>query len=199
MLPEVCRVINQNIHLYPYKLGEYIACPLGNLLGNSLNLTLPATSTSRKDVEEESIAKVVEGVLGVITNPIMCSTCQDVASEIAKTKESIRNLQQQLALAVGRLSDLATLGKRLVEEDIAQGGLCSLDGDSVVVRVVEEGRLDPALPALGLPVLAQYRGRLSTRSLVNADDGSSPEISKDEDCGGVWKVKKQYHGTWLVS
>ena len=153
------------------------------------NLT---TSTSRKDVEEESIAKVVEGVLGVITNPIMCSTCQDVASEIAKTKESIRNLQQQLALAVGRLSDLATLGKRLMEEDITQGGLCSFDGDSVVVRVVEEGRLDPALPALGLPVLAQYRGRLSTRSQVNADDGSSPEISKDEDCGGVYLTQEEW-------
>ena len=145
-----------------------------------------------KSGEEEIMAKVIEGVLGIPTSPNMCSTCQEVASDIAKTKESIRNLQHQLTLAVGRLSDLASLGKRLAEEDIVQGGLCSSDGSSVVVRVVEEGRLDPALPHLGLSVVAQHRGKLLDRSQVRADDGSSPEISKEEDSGGVYLTQEEW-------
>ena len=153
------------------------------------NLTL---GNSCKSGEEESMAKVIEGVLGMPTSPNLCPTCQEVASDIAKTKEGIRNLQQHLTLAVSRLSDLASLGKRLAEEDIVQGGLCSSDGSSVVVRVVEEGRLDPALPHLGLPVVAQHRGKLLDRSQVKADDGSSPEISKEEDSGGVYLTQEEW-------
>ena len=143
--------------------------------------------------EEETMTKVVEGVLGIPTGPnIMCSTCREVASDIVRTKESIRHLQHQLALAVGRLSDLASLGKRLAEEDIAQGGLCSSDGASVVVRVVEEGRLDPSLPHLGLSVVAQYNGKLLDGSQVKADDGSRPETSKEEDGGGVYLTQEEW-------
>lgn len=130
----------------------------------------------------EEVGKVVEGVLAT-TATTLCSTCQDVALDISRTKESIRRLQRRLAMAVGRLVDLAGLGRRVAEEDLLQGGL---GGGGLTVRVVEEGRVEAAAPHLGLTLVGQYRGKLLGRGEPRGDDGSRPEVVSEGEGAALY-------------
>lgn len=100
-----------------------------------------------------------------------------MTADVIKTRSSIRKSQKRLTSAVSRLMDLAMLGKRLLEEDLEDGGLCDTYGDlesRVVVKVVEESRVHPALPDVGLTVLKQYNGKILVEGEEGTDDGSSP-------------------------
>ena len=140
----------------------------------------------------EEVGKVVEGVLAT-TATILCNMCQEVALDISKTKESIRKLQRRLAMAVGRLADLASLGRRVAEEDLLQGGLGG--GGGLAVRVVEEGRLEAAAAHLGLTVVGQYRGKLLGRGEPRGDDGSRPEVVGEGE-GGAGPALYLSQGEW---
>ena len=72
--------------------------------------------------EGEAAALVLDSVLGRPASPHLCSRCSAVATEISRTKQSIRKLQRRLGLAVSRLVDLASLGRRRQEEDLGQVG-----------------------------------------------------------------------------
>ena len=72
--------------------------------------------------DEGEAALVLDSVLGRPASPHLCSRCAAVATEISRTKQSIRKLQRRLGLAVSRLVDLASLGRRRQEEDLGQVG-----------------------------------------------------------------------------
>ena len=99
-----------------------------------------------------------------------------------RTRASIRKLQKRLSDAVSRLMDLSMLGKRLLEEDLAEGGITDTHGEiesRVSLKVVEESRVHPGLPDAGLTVLNHYTGKILMEGEEGVDDGSSPN---EMDC-----------------
>jgi len=100
-----------------------------------------------------------------------------VTADVVRTRTSIRKLQKRLTDTVSRLMDLSMLGKRLLEEDLADGGVADTHGElesRVALKVVEESRVHPGLPDAGLTVLNQYNGKILVEGEEGIDDGSSP-------------------------
>jgi len=125
----------------------------------------------------EPLSKILESIIGPVPAKLLCSLCEGVTADVARTRSSIRKLQKRLTDAVGRLMDLSMLGKRLLEEDLAEGGITDTHGElesRVSLKVVEESRVHPGLPDAGLTVLNHYVGKVLMEGEEGVDDGSSP-------------------------
>jgi len=138
----------------------------------------------------ESLSKILESIIGPISAKLVCGMCEGVTADVVRTRTSIRKLQKRLTDAVSRLMDLSMLGKRLLEEDLEEGGIIDNHGElesRVTVKVVEESRVHLALPDVGLTVLNQYSGKILVEGEEGVDDGSSPS-----EVGGQSHPKAMY-------
>ena len=109
-----------------------------------------------------------------------------------KAKQAITKLHRRLTQAVSKLADFAILGQKILEEDLLEGGLTEIlaDGDqthSLVVKVLEDSRLDLTTLGRDTSELTKYAGQMiSHDNEHHQDDGSPPleleEAAEDDHC-----------------
>ena len=110
-----------------------------------------------------SLGSIVEGFN---SKSLVCQNCEDVAREIIETKEEIKRLETALSQTVSKLLDLAFRGQALLSrdletEDVLEGlGLGPEADQQLVVKVLEENRLDRLNITNNVSALSQHYGKL---------------------------------------
>jgi len=190
-------------YLAPTELPESDICCC--ICSGSLDIDKISSFSDARSIEihgEFLLDIICDVVADKISNSVICSGCEGVASEVARTRASLLELQKRLEAAVSRLKDLYQVGHELQDKDLAAGGF--LD-PSVCVRVVEAGGLvSREANDMGLIVTTNYLGRIITGNgdEVVEDDGSCPEVvdSPEDDVAHLYISQQEWaSGGLLVS